>query len=53
MWTKMKMTIIIFKILYEMYHIMGVFTIEVPKRYDLFLKDYKGQLWIFGYHTLL
>jgi hypothetical protein len=29
------------------YHIMGVFTIGVPKRNDLFLKDYKGQLWIF------
>jgi hypothetical protein len=34
-------------IVYEIYHIMGVFTIGVPKKNDLFLKDYKGQLWIF------
>jgi hypothetical protein len=33
--------------------LMGVFTIGVPKKNDLFLKGYKGQLWIFVYLTLL
>jgi hypothetical protein len=37
----------IYQIVYEIYHIMGVFTIRVPKRNDLFLKDYKGQFWTF------
>ncbi len=26
---------------------MGVFMIGVPKRNDLYLKDHKGQIWIF------
>jgi hypothetical protein len=32
---------------------LGVFTIGIPKRNDLFLKDSKRQLWIFVYLTLL
>jgi hypothetical protein len=42
-----------FFIVFEIYHIIGVFTIRVPKWNDLFLKDYKGQLSIFVHHTLL
>jgi hypothetical protein len=34
------------------YH-LDVFTIRVPKKNDLFLKDCKEQLWIFVYFTLL
>ncbi len=30
-----------------------VFKTRVLKKNDLFLKDYKGQLWIFVYFTLL
>ncbi len=30
-----------------------VFTTGVPKKNDLFLKDYKKQLWIFVYLTFL
>jgi len=30
-----------------------VFTTWVPKKNDLFLKDYKGQLWIFVYYIFI
>jgi len=32
---------------------LGVFVIGVPQKNDLYLKDYKGQLWLFDYFTLL
>jgi hypothetical protein len=39
------------------FHILSIFkcifTIGVPKKSDLFFKDYKQQLWIFFYLTLL
>jgi hypothetical protein len=40
---------------YHLYSLLwgAIFTIGVPKSYDLFLKDYKIQLWIFLYLTLL
>jgi len=34
-------------------NIKGVFMIKVPKRNDMYLKDFKEQLWIFIYFTLL
>ncbi len=40
---------------YHLYSLLWdvIFTIGVPKSNDLFLKDYKVQLWIFVYFTLL